>query len=268
MACLLRPKQRRKTPIGPYVQPRSPPRHPTSPHLQSQSPLFGALPYELRLEIYTLVLECSPISIMPDGLPRLIKLRFLGPNIEVVRQARLLSLSLTCWRGYIEALPVLYSINTFSIHLSESVRLLASGVGPGPQLIRRLEFFWKIAKPPVLIKEPSNNLLPWLISRQFFRMDKSWCQEWTTTWEAMGKLEGLQWLHVELDVSRYWMHRWQEYEKEIVMPLSYVLKDGAKGRLKIPWDRTEAEGKAAEDILKGWLIERPSKSSSLLRFSQ
>lgn len=218
---------------------------------------------------------------MASSMPRLIKLQHPalgGDHVEVVRQARLLSLPLTCWRAYIEALPVLYSLNTFTIRSCEEVHLLAAGVGPGTHLIRRLELRWEKSHPPILlqIQVPTESWFSRFSPSQYFTLYQWFsrttateiaeraqrkadfrCKNWASTWEAMGKLEGLQWLRVELNVyNSSHQQEWQEHETEALMPLRGVLKDGTDGELKLTWDRTVAKDKSAEAMLKEWKIER------------
>ncbi|OTA67250.1 hypothetical protein K449DRAFT_430452 [Hypoxylon sp. EC38] len=246
-----------KTPPIPYEwiypQPRAQQRPPAPRHPQRQSPLFGKLPPELRLEIFRLALDCSPIPVHTSGLPRFVGLQTFGqggPHVDEVREARLLSLLLTCSRAYAEGMPVLYSINTFSMGSRDTVRLLAAT--SYASWIRRLNFHLWRPKPPLNMERPDDGWIKLGLNRRFYHNEERNYNDWLKVWQDMRKLEGLQWLHVELFVAS---NMWRKYEVEILMPLRGLLRDGAYGKLTVNWDRP-AQGTAAEDILREWVIER------------
>ncbi|KAI1134030.1 hypothetical protein F5Y05DRAFT_251103 [Hypoxylon sp. FL0543] len=263
MAFVLCPGRRRRHPKKaiPYEWIYPPPRPQQQPpiprHPQSQSPLFDRLPFELRLKIFRLALDCSPIPLRTQGLPRSIGLQqpaVGGPQVTAVREARLLSLLMTCSRAYAEALPVLYSVNTFSVGSRDTVTLLAAA--SYASWIRRLEFHWQTGKPPINVQRPDQGWMKRRLNRRFIRREEYRRREWLKTWEDMRKLEGLRWLHVELYALGSWPNRWREHEMESLMPLRGLLKDEAYGKLTVNWDRPAARGTAAEDILKEWVIKR------------
>lgn len=240
-----------------YPPPRPQQQPPIPRHPQSQSPLFGKLPFELRLKIFRLSLDCSPIPVHTQGLPRFIGLQqpaVGGPQVTAVREARLLSLLMTCSRAYSEALPVLYSINTFSVGSRDTVSLLAAA--SYASWIRRLEFDSRPGHPPIIAQRPNQGWIERRLNRRFIRREEYRRREWLKTWEDMRKLEGLRWLHVKLYSVGSWSNGWREHEVEALMPLRGLLKDGAYGKLTLNWDRPAAQGTAAEDILKEWVIER------------
>ncbi|KAI0116141.1 hypothetical protein F4776DRAFT_636853 [Hypoxylon sp. NC0597] len=263
MAFLLCPGRRRRRPKKaiPYEWIYPPPRPQQQPpipqHPQSQSPLFGKLPLELRLKIFRFALDCSPIPVHTQGLPRFIGLQqpaVGGPQVTAVREARLLSLLMTCSRAYAEALPVLYSANTFSVGSRDTVTLLAAS--SYASWIRRLEFHSRPGKPPIDVQRPDQGWIKRRLNRRFIQREEYCRREWLKTWEDMRKLEGLRWLHVELYPIGSWSNKWREHEMEALMPLRGLLKDEAYGKLTVNWDRPAVEGTAAEDILKDWVIER------------
>ncbi|KAI0836244.1 hypothetical protein F5Y06DRAFT_274596 [Hypoxylon sp. FL0890] len=263
MACLLCPGRRRRRPKKaiPYEWIYPPPRPQQQPpiprHPQSQSPLFGKLPVELRLEVFRLALDCSPIPVHTKGLPRFVGLQNLGvggPQVTAVCEARLLSLLMTCSRAYAEALPVLYSVNTFSMGSSDTVSLLAAA--SYASWIRRLEFVSLSGMPPISVQRPDEGWIERRLNRRFFQGEEFCRAAWLKTWEDMRKLEGLRWLHVKVRALGSWAEAWRKHEMEVLMPLRGLLKDEAYGKLTVNWDRPAAQGTAAEDILKEWVIER------------
>ncbi|KAI1088258.1 hypothetical protein F5B19DRAFT_472067 [Rostrohypoxylon terebratum] len=245
-----------------YPPPRAQQRPPTPRNLQNQSPLFGKLPLDLRLKIFRLALYCSPIHVFVQGLPRYIGLPHpaaggpqVGSEVTAVLEARLLSLLLTCSRAYAEALPVLYSVNTFSPCSPDTVALLANT--SYMSWIRRLEYRPYITSPPIVEKLPRHHLIDRWLSRKYTRRQETCRCQWLKVWEDMRKLEGLQWLYIELYVDASYLSKaWREHEMEVLMPLRGLLNDGAYGKLAVTWNRPEAQGSAAEDILEDWVIER------------
>ncbi|KAI1308312.1 hypothetical protein F5Y03DRAFT_350655 [Xylaria venustula] len=94
---------------------------------QSQSPLFSALPTELRLQIFALVLECFPITLTVvqygDRPHMRIWERIVGSTTRyTIFASRLLSLLLSCARAYNEALLLLYSLNVFYVRDHEIIQ--------------------------------------------------------------------------------------------------------------------------------------------------
>ncbi|KAI1394926.1 hypothetical protein F4819DRAFT_227745 [Hypoxylon fuscum] len=240
-----------------YPPPRPQQQPPIPRHPQSQSPLFGKLPLELRLEIFRLTLDCSPIPVETKGLPRFIGLQrpvVGGPQVTAVSEARLLSLLMTCSRAYAEALPVLYSVNTFSVGSRGTVSLLAAT--SYASWIRRLELHSQLGNPPTNVQRPDKGWIKRWLNRRFTQREEYCLREWLQFWEDMRKLEGLRWLHVKLYAVGSWPNRWRDHEMEALMPLRGLLKDEAYGKLTVNWDRPAAQGTAAEDMLKEWVIER------------
>ncbi|KAI1209360.1 uncharacterized protein F4807DRAFT_426451 [Annulohypoxylon truncatum] len=268
MPFLLCPRRRRPNDKKPipyewiYPPPRAQQRPPIPRHPQTQSSLFAKLPLDLRLKIFRLALDSSPIPVSTQGLPRFIGLERPvdeGPRVTAVREARLLSLLVTCSRAYAEALPVLYSVNTFSVCTRDTVTLLAAT--SYASWIRRLEFRSWRGHPPVIEPLPAD--MGWIkrrLSRRFVRREEFWRREWLKIWEDMRKLEGLRWVHVELHALGSWHRSWRRHEMEALVPLRGLLRDGAYGKLTVNWERPEAQGTAAEDILKEWVIERLAPS--------
>ncbi|KAI0376470.1 hypothetical protein F5Y04DRAFT_292716 [Hypomontagnella monticulosa] len=263
MAFLLCPGRRRHPPKKPipyewiYPPPRAQQQPPIPRHLQSQSPLFGKLPFELRLEIFRLALDCSPIPVETQGLPRFIGLQrpvVGGQQVTAVREARLLSLLLTCSRAYAEALPVLYGVNTFSAPTRDTAVLLAAT--SYASWIQRLEYNTVPGSPPVIGKWQDQSWIKRRLNRKFVRTEERWRRQWLMVWENMRKLEGLRWLHVKVYANGTWPRRWREHEMEVLAPLRGLLRDGTYGKLTVNWERPAAQGTAAEDILKEWVIER------------
>ncbi|KAI0883961.1 uncharacterized protein GGS22DRAFT_195097 [Annulohypoxylon maeteangense] len=263
MAFLFCPGRRRRRPKKaiPYEWIYPPPRPQQQPpgprHPQSQSPLFCKLPLELRLKIFRLALDCSPIPVHTQGLPRFVGLQqpaVGGPQVIVVREARLLSLLITCSRAYAEALPILYSVNTFSVGSRDTVSLLAAA--SYASWIRRLEFHLRLGKPPINMQRSGQGWIKRRLNRRFTQREESCHREWLKVWEDMRKLEGLRWLHVKIYAVGSWPNRWRDHEMEALMPLRGLLKDEAHGKLTVNWDRPVALGTAAEDMLKEWVIER------------
>ncbi|XDG06064.1 hypothetical protein ABKA04_005679 [Annulohypoxylon sp. FPYF3050] len=240
-----------------YPPPRAQQRPPIPRHAQSQSLLFDKLPLELRLKIFRLALYCSPIPVFVKGLPRYVGLLHLaagGSQVTVVLEARLLSLLLTCSRAYAEALPVLYSINTFSPCSPDTVTLLANT--SYASWIQRLEFHQRVSSPPIIEKRPKEGWIMRRINRKFILGEEIRRREWLKVWEDVQKFEGLQWLHVNLDAMGTWPSSWRKHEMEVLMPLRGLLKEEVYGKLTMDWEKPGAQGTAAEDILKEWVIER------------
>ena len=233
----LRPKRRRRFPPNP----------------QGRSPLFATLPSEIRLQIFSLALQCSPIPLAAEGPRDHLVLTLQtpgigGPQVAAVRAARLLSLLLTCSIIHAEALPLLYGINTVSTGDPVVIRLLAAGVGA--PFLKRLDFSWTLAKPPIPVQHPKG-LMGWLKSSG--REDR----KWVDLWEAMKRFHHLRWLCVELNVLHGWTEGWQEREAEILMPLQDLLnEEGAHGELVLTWVRDLGQGNSAEEILKQWEVLR------------
>ncbi|KAI0898872.1 hypothetical protein F4806DRAFT_455867 [Annulohypoxylon nitens] len=244
-----------------YPPPRAQQRPPVPRHAQSQSLLFDKLPLELRLKIFRLALYCSPIPAFVRGLPRYVGLPHPAagwPEVTVILEARLLSLLLTCSRAYAEALPILYSINTFSPCSSDTVILLANT--SYASWIQRLEFSPWIRSPPIIEKRPKEGWIMRKINRKFILEEKIRHREWLKVWEYMRKFEGLRWLHVNMNGDSTWSRSWREHEMEILMPLRGLLKDEVHGKLTMDWGKPAAQGTAAEDILKEWVVERQVRS--------
>ncbi|KAI4862725.1 hypothetical protein F4820DRAFT_14855 [Hypoxylon rubiginosum] len=240
------------------------------PNSQAQSLLFSALPVELRLHIFGLVVvHGSPIPLAAEGPRNGLTLTLQtpgigGPQVKALRATRLLSLPLTCARAHAEALPLLYGGNTFSVGDPAVVRLLAAGVGA--LLLRRFDISWTLSNPPsppptARSQQPKKSWTASLWRNWGHRGGKSskeW-REWTETWEALARLERLQWLRVELSVSPFWTSGWQEREAEILQPLKNVLREGAHGELNITWERDVQRLVAAEEMLNGWVVDRQVK---------
>ncbi|KAI1455910.1 hypothetical protein F4805DRAFT_476508 [Annulohypoxylon moriforme] len=244
-----------------YPPRRAQQRPPTPRHSQSQSLLFDKLPLDLRFKIFRLALDCSPIPVDVRGLPRFIGLQWPGPersHVDVVREARLLSLLVTCSRAYAEALPVLYSVNTFSARSRDTVTLLAAT--SYALWLRRLEFHLVQGHPPNKVQHPREGFIMRRLNRKFVLRDEYRRRGWLKIWENMRKLEGLRWLHVDLHAFSTWTRSWREHEMEVLTPLRGLLRNETHGKLTVNWERPVAEGTAAEDILKEWVIERLASS--------
>ncbi|KAI1348954.1 hypothetical protein F5Y01DRAFT_290844 [Xylaria sp. FL0043] len=222
---------------------------------QARSPLFSTLPTELRLQVYDLVLNCSRIDIGyfegRDG-PHI---KLLGYIVgvtppEAIRASRLLSLLLSCARAHAEALPLLYSLNTFCVADTDALRVLAYGVGA--PFLRRLEFYLSSAYHPPLRR-------PWKSPRWDSWLGKKYRRErkWARYWEPVKRFQSLQYLFIEFDGGD-WLRRdwWREGEAIVVKPLENLLGEGVSGKLCLYWERPEGHEMAAEEILDRWVVER------------
>lgn len=223
-------------------------------HPQTQSPLFGVLPIELRLEIFSLVL-CRPTAIelealwaWPDGKLRLVAIQERhGVDMET-SAPRLISLLLTCSRTHAEALSILYGINTFAARKAGAVKML-SGMEGAP-LIKQLEYRQSWRRPPL----PEKGRMRW---RPQSRRRKQQNTEWLEMWASIKKMEQLKYLRVELWPALGCRPEWRDAEKRLLMPASsIVLKDGAHCELLLPWRPSATPGITVEDMLKGWVVQR------------
>ena len=219
-----------------------------APHLQSQSRLFS-LPAELRIKIFTLALTAPPIPLAVIGPRNDFQLVLAtpgsgGPDVYVIQAQRLLSLLQTCVRAHAEVLPLLYSINTFDVGDSRSIRLLARGVGA--PFVRRLDFYWRLEKPP---EKPRTRWTSWL------RTDRLE-DEWPKVWVDIKHLEALCWLEVRLAVTWPWTDYWMEREVELLYLLADILREGVWGGLTVTWERDAKSNIGAEELLPKWVVQR------------
>lgn len=223
-------------------------KQPRAPHLQSQSNLFS-LPSELRINIFTLALTTPRIYLtIKDPRNKLYLVLVTpgtgGPDVNIIRAQRLLSLLLTCRRAHTEALPLLYGINTFLVGDDVDLRLLARSVG-GP-FVRRLDFSWTLHQAP--IRQPRKRWTSWLHSDGLE-------ERWPKAWEEIKHMK-LCWLRVELCVPGGWRGQWIEREAEILHPLIDILQEGAWGGLTLTWDRDARANIGAEEMLPKWAVNR------------
>ncbi|KAI1272459.1 hypothetical protein F5Y07DRAFT_302370 [Xylaria sp. FL0933] len=223
---------------------------------QARSPLFSSLPTELRLQVYDLVLNCSRIHLGffegRDG-PHI----ELGGNIvgvtppEAILASRLLSLLLSCARAHAEALPLLYSLNTFCVVDTDVFRVLAYGVG-APFLTRLEVYLCRSYRPPLLPPWKSPTRWDSWLGKKHRRERK-----WARYWEPIKRFQSLQYLYIELDptdsLRREW---WRGGEAIIVKPLENLLREGISGKLCLYWERPGGHEMAAEEILDRWVVER------------
>ncbi|KAK5629269.1 hypothetical protein RRF57_004984 [Xylaria bambusicola] len=231
---------------------------------QAESPLF-ILPAELRLQIFNLVLNCSVIWLSVgetwDGL--YLELDEGGNKIMPLRAttifaSRLLSLLLSCARAHDEALPLLYSLNTFVVSELRTLRFLANGVGA--PYITRLE---------VLVTTTFD--IPLGPSHDSFTRWNRWIgkkclreRKWARQWEPVKKFGSLQYLFIELEARGvFWKEIVRPFESVIIKPLEGLLKDGTVGKLRLFWDRPLGHEIAAEEVLDAWAIERVVESCAL-----
>jgi hypothetical protein len=226
---------------------------PRAPHPQSQSRLF-CLPVELRTNIFTRAVTAPTIPLRRIGAPYEFSLLLQtvgcgGRVVYVIRAQRLLSLLQTCAHGHAEALPLLYSVNTFQTGDPVAVRLLAQSVGAS--FVRRLDFHWTMSKAP---EKPRTRLIRWLRSE---RLEEGWPK----VWEAIKHLDALRWLQVQINVPILWTRQWREMEGVLLQPLSNILREGAQGRLILTWDRDAKSSIAAEELLSQWAVERQLSES-------
>ncbi|KAI8630265.1 hypothetical protein F5Y19DRAFT_429496, partial [Xylariaceae sp. FL1651] len=141
-------------------------RRPIERNAQAQSLLISMLPPELRLQIFGLVLSCSPIFLVAQASRDEQRLEISEGIVgatppAAIHASRLLSLLLSCRRAHDEALPLLYGLNTFYVGTPDAIRMLAYGVGA--PFIRRLEvYFSSIAQMPLRASWKSPTWDSWL----------------------------------------------------------------------------------------------------------
>ncbi|KAI0513128.1 hypothetical protein F5B22DRAFT_273620 [Xylaria bambusicola] len=233
---------------------------------QTQSPLF-TLPAELRLQIFDLVLNCSVIwlSLCEAWEGPYLELDEGGNGVMPLRAttiyaSRLLSLLLSCSRAHDEALPLLYSHNTFVVSDSRTLQFLARGVG-APYITRLEVLLTQAFQLPLGPSSCSHT--PWI--RWPWKKHLK-IRKWARRWESVKKLESLQYLFIELQASSvFWQETLRPFESVIIKPLEGLLKDGTVGKLRLFWDRPIGHEIAAEEVLDAWAIERVVEENCPLR---
>ncbi|KAI0811452.1 hypothetical protein GGR55DRAFT_101990 [Xylaria sp. FL0064] len=223
---------------------------------QARSPLFSKLPAELRLQVFGLALNCSPIFLMcfDPRYSRRIEIReaIVGSTPrETVLASRLLSLPLSCARAHTEALPLLYGLNTFYVMDPETIQMLAEGVGA--PFLRHLEVYLSsVYRPPLRRSWKSPTRWDSWLGKKYRRE-----RRWANYWEPVKRFQSLQYLFIEFDpgdrLRRDW---WRGGELVVIKPLKNLLREGVSGKLCLYWERPIGREMAAEELLDRWVVER------------
>ncbi|KAF2263000.1 hypothetical protein CC78DRAFT_534406 [Lojkania enalia] len=191
--------------------------------LQAQSRFFSALPYEIRVMVYELVMGCETVHltlgskgrfghfVCPEGEAREgCGCRVLvGGGREMRLGGWMVGVLRVCRRMYTEAVPHLYKPHTFSLLHPTHLLYLPARI-PVARLnnIRRLHLRWTIRALPLLRRGPHKKLA--------YPEDTT---NWQRGWNILAHMKGLRDLRVVLiDPSRnaMWETHWLELEGDLL----------------------------------------------------
>jgi hypothetical protein len=144
---------------------------------------------------------------------------------------------------YTEAIPYLYSANTFELWQSYIIQHMPRLLLPQRiDMIRSLTFHWHLnLDPGQILEQASQETDPRLIGLPGI---------WETIWENLSAMKSLHTLHVKLDVhALYWRHLNQDFAtrllrpiekvvgpKEFVLSLPFSVMDGSRPVSSFEWN--------------------------------
>lgn len=166
---------------------------------QTGSPFLQKLPPEIRAKIYHEVLGGETLHLIPlpervahvrcratsgtDPLRTCMPERYSGQEIQV--SSLDLALLQSCRQIYTEAIPILYTTNTFDIDDPSILLYLARTILPHRlESIRYLHFTWEYVVPPLTIAASKN-------PNWFPRDDQTWEAFWDVVGRKMPELRVL-----------------------------------------------------------------------------
>ncbi|KAL2075074.1 hypothetical protein VTL71DRAFT_16 [Oculimacula yallundae] len=113
-----------------------------------------------------------------------------------------LGVLLSCVQSYTESIKFLYEGNSFDARLPEVICQLPNVWAPkNINTIRTLTLCWSLPKPPSL----SNSARQFYLegnSRKAVKGCTRYQKEWIMTWDALSKLNGLNFLRIEMNLTR------------------------------------------------------------------